>query len=117
MKQLLCCLNKKKEYNYTDTIQTSHDVIAYLMIWMNYTSAKELVKNKCGLFRSSKMNDTFQPPLNIDPNIHDLERSLSDKIGISVIIKNTKRNKGTITFSYKEIDQLNKIIEIIKSHY
>tara|TARA_X000000368_G_C22973966_1_gene686769 strand:- start:14 stop:853 length:840 start_codon:yes stop_codon:yes gene_type:complete len=54
---------------------------------------------------------------NIDPNIHDLERSLSDKIGISVIIKNTKRNKGTITFSYKEIDQLNKIIEIIKSHY
>ena len=69
MKQLLCCLNKKKEYNYIDTIQTSHDVIAYLMIWMNYTSAKELVKNKCGLFRSSKMNDTFQPPLNIDPNI------------------------------------------------
>ncbi len=54
---------------------------------------------------------------NIDPNIQDLERSLSDKIGISVIIKNTKRNKGTITFSYKEIDQLNKIIEIIKSHY
>ncbi len=54
---------------------------------------------------------------NIDPNINDLERSLSDKIGLSVIIKNTKRNKGTITFSYKEIDQLNKIIEIIKSHY
>ena len=54
---------------------------------------------------------------NIDPNINNLERSLSDKIGLSVIIKNTKRNKGTITFSYKEIDQLNKIIEIIKSHY
>jgi len=54
---------------------------------------------------------------NIDPNIQDLERSLSDKIGLNVIIRNTKRNKGTITFSYKELDQLNKIIEIIKSNY
>ena len=52
-----------------------------------------------------------------DPNIRDLENSLSEKIGINVLIKNNKRNKGTITFSYKEIDQLNKIIEIIKSHY
>jgi len=52
-----------------------------------------------------------------DPNIVDLERSVSDKIGLSVTIKNDKRNKGSITFSYKEIDQLNKIIEIIKFNY
>jgi len=52
-----------------------------------------------------------------DPNIKDLERSISEKIGLNVLIKNTKRNKGTITFSYKEIDQLNKIIEIIKANY
>ncbi len=52
-----------------------------------------------------------------DPNIRELENSLSEKIGISVTIKNNKQNKGTITFSYKEIDQLNKIIQIIKSNY
>ena len=52
-----------------------------------------------------------------DPNIRELESSLSDKIGLSVAIKNNKQNKGTITFSYKEIDQLNKIIEIIKLNY
>ena len=52
-----------------------------------------------------------------DPNIRELENSLSQKIGISVTIKNNKKNKGTITFSYKEIDQLNKIIQIIKSNY
>ena len=52
-----------------------------------------------------------------DPNIRELENSLSEKIGINVAIKNNKRNKGTITFSYKEIDQLNKIVEIIKSNY
>ena len=42
---------------------------------------------------------------------------ISEKIGLSVTIKNDKKNKGTITFSYKEIDQLNKIIEIIKANY
>ena len=52
-----------------------------------------------------------------DANIKALENSISDKIGLNVIIKNSKSNKGTITFSYSEIDQLNKIIEIIKSNY
>ena len=52
-----------------------------------------------------------------DANIRQLENSISEKIGLNVIIKNNKRNKGTITFYYKEIDQLNKIIEILKSNY
>ena len=55
--------------------------------------------------------------LSKDPNISQLERSISDKIGLSVSIKNNKKNKGTITFSYHEIDQLNKIIDIIKANY
>ena len=52
-----------------------------------------------------------------DPNIQDLENSISDKIGLNVSIKNNKNNKGSITFSYHDIDQLNKIIDIIKSNY
>ncbi len=52
-----------------------------------------------------------------DPNIQNLERSISDKIGLNVSIKNNKKNKGTITFGYHDIDQLNKIIDIIKSNY
>ena len=52
-----------------------------------------------------------------DSNIRALENSISEKIGLNVIIKNNKRNKGTITFSYSELDQLNKIIEILKSNY
>ena len=50
-------------------------------------------------------------------NIRDLENSISEKIGLSVSIKNNKNNKGTISFYYKELDQLNKIIDIIKSGY
>ena len=40
-----------------------------------------------------------------------------EKIGLKVFIKNKKNNTGSILFEYKEIDQLNKIIEIIKSNY
>ena len=52
-----------------------------------------------------------------DPNIKNLEASISEKTGLNVIIKNNKRNKGTITFSYHDIDQLNKIIDLIKANY
>ena len=52
-----------------------------------------------------------------DSNIRDLEMSVSNKVGLNVVIQNKKNNKGKITFEYKELDQLNKIIDIIKSHY
>ncbi len=52
-----------------------------------------------------------------DTNIIALELSISNKIGLNVNIKNNKRNKGTISFDYKDLDQLNKIIEIIKLNY
>ena len=52
-----------------------------------------------------------------DPNIQNIEKSLSDKIGLNVSIKNNKKNKGTITFVYHDMEQLNKIIDIIKSNY
>tara|TARA_Y100000816_G_scaffold272098_1_gene237238 strand:+ start:77 stop:919 length:843 start_codon:yes stop_codon:yes gene_type:complete len=52
-----------------------------------------------------------------DSNILALELSISNKIGLNVDIQNSKRNKGKISFEYKDLDQLNKIIEIIKSYY
>ena len=50
-------------------------------------------------------------------NIIALELSISNKIGLNVDIQNTKRNKGKISFEYKDLDQLNKIIDLIKSYY
>ena len=50
-------------------------------------------------------------------NIIALELSISNKIGLNVEIKNNKRNKGKISFEYKDLNQLNKIIDIIKSNY
>ena len=53
-------LNKK--HKYVDNITTTHDMIAYLMILMNYYSARELKKNETGIFRSAKLNKSYQPP-------------------------------------------------------
>ena len=52
-----------------------------------------------------------------DPNIKNLELSLADKIGLNVLIKNNKNNAGSITLKYKNLEQLNKLIEAIKSNY
>ena len=65
------------------------------------------------IFKSSKKQKNHKK----DTNISDLENILTSKIGLNVMIKNNNRNKGSITFFYKEIDQLNKIIEAIKSNY
>ncbi len=52
-----------------------------------------------------------------DSNLSALEDSITDKIGIKVIIKNKKNNRGSLLFEYKDLDQLNKIIDIVKSNY
>ena len=66
----------------------------------------KIFKNKKQKSRKSK-----------DTNIIALELSISNQIGINVDIQNNKRNKGKISFEYKDLDQLNKIIEIIKKNY
>ena len=52
-----------------------------------------------------------------DSNLQALETSIAEEIGLNVFIKNKKNNSGSISFEYKDLDQLNKIIEIIKSNY
>ena len=87
-----------------------------------YFIANKIVENKLSVRQTENFVKIFKKKkqkTNIpkDANLKDLENSVSEKIGLSVIIKNSKRNSGTITFSYKELDQLNKIIEVIKLNY
>jgi len=76
---------------------------------LSVRQAEKFVK----IFKSNKK----QKSKDKDPNITDLENTLTNKIGLNVHIKNNRRNKGSITFFYKEIDQLNKIVELIKLNY
>jgi|TARA_B100000242_G_C42984504_1_gene456966 ParB family chromosome partitioning protein len=52
-----------------------------------------------------------------DPNIAATEQELTDKIGMKVLLNSKKNNSGTLTFEYKETDQLDRLINIIKTNY
>ena len=52
-----------------------------------------------------------------DINLQSLENSIREKIGLNVFIKNKKNNTGSLVIEYKDLDQLNKVIEILKSNY
>ena len=84
--------------------------------------ANKIIEKKLSVRQSENFVKFFKKkkikPTNIkDINIKDLEISVTNKIGLNVEIKNRNNNKGKITFEYKELDQLNKIIDIIKSYY
>ena len=52
-----------------------------------------------------------------DSNILDLQKDLEEKTGLSVSINNKKNNSGTISFEYRDLDQLDKLIGSIKKNY
>ena len=70
-------------------------------------------ENFVKIFKNKKQKSRISK----DSNITALELSISNKIGLNVDIQNNKRNKGRISFEYKDLNQLNKIIEIIKKNY
>ena len=84
--------------------------------------AKKIIEKKLSVRQAENLVKLFKSknPKNKnikDVNISSLEASISEKIGLSVNIKNNKRNKGSISFFYKDVDQLNKIVDIIKTYY
>ncbi len=84
--------------------------------------ANKIIENKLSVRQAENFVKLFKNKkqktnISKDVNIMHLEMSIVNKIGLNVEIKNKKNNKGKITFEYKDLDQLNKIINIIKSNY
>ncbi len=79
---------------------------------LSVRQAEFLVKKE-QVFSSSKKNTTN----NKDTNIKSLENDLELLMGIKVDIKNKKNNSGEIKFSYKNLEQLNKIISVLKGYF
>jgi ParB family chromosome partitioning protein len=84
--------------------------------------ANKIIEKKLSVRQAEKFVQLFKKKkqkskITKDTNILALELSISNKIGLNVEIQNNMRNKGKISFEYKDLDQLNKIIDIIKSNY
>ena len=52
-----------------------------------------------------------------DSNVLDLQKDLEEKTGLNVSINNKKNNSGIISFEYRDLNQLDKLINIIKKNY
>jgi len=47
-----------KKYKYIQTVRNSHELVSYLMVFMNHHCAKELLQKRVGIFRSAVVKDT-----------------------------------------------------------
>ena len=57
-----------KKFKYLSSIRDSHDLVSYLMIFMNYHCAKEMMKYNNGIFRSTIVKKDFEVPPNKVPD-------------------------------------------------
>ena len=84
--------------------------------------AKKIINKKLSVRQSEALvralkNNKKINSISKDANLKDLEESLKEKTGINVFIKNKKNNTGRVTFEYKDFDQLNRLIMVIKANY
>ena len=84
--------------------------------------AKKIIQKKLSVRQAENFVKIFKInkrpfKLSKEADLIALEKSIAEKIGLNVLIKNKKNNTGNVIFEYKDLDQLNKIVDIVKSNY
>ncbi len=85
--------------------------------------AKKIIEKKLSVRQTENFVKIFKKKKNPsrksskDSNILSLESDVRDKIGMNVHINNRKNNSGSVSFDYKDLDQLNRLIKVIKQNY
>ena len=88
----------------------------------SFLIARKIIDKKLSVRQAENLIRVIKNPkkfksMSRDANILDLEKIMKEKLGINVFIKNKKNNRGSLTFEYKDLDQLNRLIMVIKSSY
>ena len=84
--------------------------------------AEKIIKKKLSVRQAENLVRVFKKGSkkfykSKNSNIIATENDLSDRIGMRVVLSNKKNNSGTLSFEYKDIDQLDRLIKIIKNNY
>ena len=113
--------------NYiTDLIKTNKISAGHAKILVGLTNsdqiAKKILKKNLSVRQTENLVRLYKFPSKSikalkDPNIKKIENDLMEKIGLKTYISNKKNNKGIVSFEYRDLDQLNHLIEIIKKYY
>ena len=119
--RLLTLSNYIADLIKTNTISPGH---AKILVGLSNSDqiAKKIVKKNLSVRQTENLVRLYKSPSKSiknskDPNIKKIETDLMEKIGLKTQITNKKNNKGSVTFDYRDLDQLNRLIEIIKKHY
>ena len=82
--------------------------------------ANKIVKSGLSTRQAEKLAKSYQqekgakPQSPKDPNLTNLETELGDALGAKVVIFHQKKGSGKITFSYKNLEQLDQIIKPLR---
>ena len=91
-------------------------------IYNSIEIAKKIIQKKLSVRQSEALvrqfrDKKFKLVSKKDSNILDLQKELEDKTGLNISINNKKNNSGTISFEYRDLDQLDRLIDVIKNNY
>ena len=83
------------------------------------SKAKEIIEKKLSVRDVEKITSKYKKgkksAANKDPNILDLEKELSDKIGLKTSIQfNESGSSGSLTLYYSDLNQLDEIMKRLK---
>ena len=102
--------------NYiTDLIKTNKITPGHAKILVGLGNsdqiAKKIIKKNLSVRQTENLVRLYKSPTKSiksskDPNIKKIENDLMEKIGLKTQITNKKNNKGSVTFDYRDLDQL-----------
>tara|TARA_Y100000816_G_C26101090_1_gene583545 strand:- start:1577 stop:3211 length:1635 start_codon:yes stop_codon:yes gene_type:complete len=105
-------INRKQKY--VDNIRTSHDIVAYLMIYMNYICAKEMAYKKVGIFRSAELRDDFKCPDHVPENVTKFLTNWNSYGGKYTKYKNQKSHEILKLESYIHITSpIRRLVDLL----
>ena len=119
--RLLTLPNNIVELIETNMLSQGH---AKILVGLDnpYLIAKKVIDKKLSVRQTENLVRMLKRPKKLNlksksADLKELENKLKDRLGIRVSINNKRNNTGFITFEYKDLDQLNRLIEVIKTNY
>ena len=84
--------------------------------------AEKIIKKKLSVRQTENLvrvlkNGSSKKFKSKDSNTIATENALAEIIGMRVVLINKKNNSGTLSIEYKGLDQLDRLINVIKSNY
>ena len=112
-------LDKKIQEMVVDGVLSMGHARALIGVPNAISKAKEIIEKKLSVRQVEKITSEFKKnkgkKISKDPNIIDLEKELSDKIGLKTSIQfNENGSSGSLTLYYSDLNQLDDLMKRLK---